>query len=107
MALEAHIGLNVTDLERSLDFYRVLFGADPCKVKPDYAKFDLDDPALNFSITQSPNAQRAGGHFGIQVATTREVADAAKRLAEAGLATYEEMGTTCCYALQDKVWATE
>jgi catechol 2,3-dioxygenase-like lactoylglutathione lyase family enzyme len=107
VALKAHIGLNVTDLQRSLSFYRVLFGAEPHKVKPDYAKFDLEDPVLNFSITQSPNAQRAGGHFGIQVATTEEVAAAAKRLAEAGLATYEEMGTTCCYALQDKVWATD
>jgi catechol 2,3-dioxygenase-like lactoylglutathione lyase family enzyme len=107
MALKAHIGLNVSDLDRSLSFYRTLFGAEPYKVKPDYAKFDLEDPALNFSISQSPSAGRAGGHFGIQVASTQEVADAAKRLAEAGLATYEEMGTTCCYALQDKVWATD
>jgi catechol 2,3-dioxygenase-like lactoylglutathione lyase family enzyme len=88
VALKAHIGLNVSDLERSLSFYRTLFGAEPYKVKPDYAKFDLEDPALNFSISQSPSARPAGGHFGIQVASTQEVADAAKRLADAGLATY-------------------
>lgn len=107
MAIKAHVGLNVQDVEQSVRFYRSLFGAEPVKLKPDYAKFDLVDPALNFSLAEAPGAGRSGGHFGIQVASTEEVAAVAKRLAEAGLTTYEEMGTTCCYALQDKVWATD
>jgi catechol 2,3-dioxygenase-like lactoylglutathione lyase family enzyme len=107
MTLKAHIGLHVRSVDESLRFYRAFFCEEPVKVMPGYAKFDLADPVLNFSLTESSLAAASPGHFGIQVTTTLEVAAAAKRLADAGLATYEEMGTTCCYALQDKVWSTD
>lgn len=103
---QAHIGLNVTNLEKSIEFYSKLFGADPVKVKPDYAKFLLETPGLNFTLNLQ---ERVGGnqvgHFGIQVESTEEVMAHKNRLAETGIGSqFDEINTTCCYALQDKFW---
>ncbi|MGG0935486.1 ArsI/CadI family heavy metal resistance metalloenzyme [Brevibacillus centrosporus] len=102
----AHIGLNVTNLEKSIDFYSKLFGKEPVKVKPDYAKFLLETPGLNFTLNLRDDVSgNQVGHFGIQVASTEEVIAHKKRLEETGiLSQYDEMNTTCCYALQDKFW---
>lgn len=102
----AHIGLNVTNLDKSIDFYAKLFGQEPVKVKPDYAKFLLEAPGLNFTLNLRDEVSgNQVGHFGFQLASTKEVIAHKKRLEETGiLSQYDEMNTACCYALQDKFW---
>ena len=100
-----HVSLNVADVAASVEFYRKFFGAEPVKLKPDYAKFDLAEPSVNFTLNQRP--YESGGtlnHLGIQVESTDFVLAAKKRLQEVGLLTVDEMGTNCCYAIQDKIW---
>jgi catechol 2,3-dioxygenase-like lactoylglutathione lyase family enzyme len=106
--LRPHLALTVSDVERSIPFYRALFGVDPSKVRPGYAKFELSDPALNFTLNQGERDGELGAfnHAGIQVSSTDDVLRARARLVEAGLATFDEMSTTCCYAKQDKIWGT-
>lgn len=107
--LKTHVALNVTDIEKSVAFYRAMFGVTPIKHKPNYAKFDLENPALNFTLnlTEKVQPQGALSHLGIQVNSTAEVKAAIDRFAEAGLSLFEEQDTDCCYALQDKVWVTD
>ncbi|MDQ6598039.1 ArsI/CadI family heavy metal resistance metalloenzyme [Bacillus salipaludis] len=102
----AHVGLNVTNLEKSIEFYSKLFGAEPVKVKPDYAKFLLETPGLNFTLNLRDEVKgNQVGHFGFQVESTDEVIAHKNRLEENGiLSQYDEINTTCCYALQDKFW---
>lgn len=103
-----HFSLNVSDLERSVAFYRVLFGVAPAKHYRDYAKFELAQPPLVFSLV--PNPPSSGGtlsHFGFPVGTTEEVAAATVRLKQAGLDVSCQQGTVCGYARQDKVWVAD
>ena len=104
--LRPHLALTVSDVERSVAFYRALFGAEPSKVRPGYAKFELAEPALNFTLNRGERGEDLGAfnHAGIQVASTDDVLAARLRLQKAGLATFDEMDTTCCYARQDKIW---
>jgi catechol 2,3-dioxygenase-like lactoylglutathione lyase family enzyme len=107
--LRPHLAITVTDVQRSVPFYEALFGIPAAKVRDGYAKFELDEPALNFTLNAG---ERAGGlgalnHAGIQVGSTDDVLAAQLRLRQAGLATFEELDTTCCYARQDKVWVTD
>jgi catechol 2,3-dioxygenase-like lactoylglutathione lyase family enzyme len=106
--LRPHLALTVTDVERSIPFYEALFGLRPEKVRPGYAKFSVPEPAINFTLNEG---ERAGlgafNHAGIQVASTEDVLAARERLAAAGLATFDEMDTTCCYARQDKIWVND
>jgi len=108
-ARRAHIGLEVGDLERSVAFYTALLGEGPVKTRPGYAKFEPAEPSLNLALSAGAGG-RAGldrgraGHFGIQVRSREAVADAARSLAAAGLETRVEEGTSCCHAVQDKVW---
>jgi catechol 2,3-dioxygenase-like lactoylglutathione lyase family enzyme len=89
-------------------FYRSLFGVEPVRVRPGYAKFDLDEPPLNFALNEVPiESPGALNHLGIQVASTEDVMAAKQRLEASGLVTFDEMHTTCCYALQDKIWVTD
>lgn len=106
--LRPHLALTVSDVERSVAFYRALFGTEPTKVRPGYAKFEVADPALNFTVNEGERDDGLGAfnHAGIQVASTDDVLHARARLVEAGLATFDEMDTTCCYAKQDKIWVT-
>jgi catechol 2,3-dioxygenase-like lactoylglutathione lyase family enzyme len=106
--LRPHLALTVSDLDRSLAFYRALFGVEATKVRPGYAKFEVAEPALNFTLNEGQRGAGLGAfnHAGIQVASTEDVLRAKARLVEAGLATFDEMDTTCCYAKQDKIWAT-
>jgi catechol 2,3-dioxygenase-like lactoylglutathione lyase family enzyme len=101
-----HVGLNVTNLEKSIEFYSKLFGADPVKVKSEYAKFLLDTPGLNFTLNLRDEVRgNQVGHFGIQVESTEEVLVHKNKLVEKGIQPhFEEIDTTCCYALQDKFW---
>jgi hypothetical protein len=107
--LRPHLALTVSAVERSLPFYRALFGVEPSKSLPGYAKFEVADPPLNFTLNQGDREGGLGAfnHAGIQVETTAEVLAAKERLVEAGLAAFDEMDTTCCYARQDKIWVRD
>ena len=109
--IKMHLSLKVSDLNRSIAFYEAFFGVPPHKVRPGYANFDLSEPPLKFAIMQSLDqipAQSGAGcldHLGLQMSSVEEVHAAKDRLEAAGLATFDEMDTTCCYAKQDKIWA--
>jgi catechol 2,3-dioxygenase-like lactoylglutathione lyase family enzyme len=106
--LKVHIGLNTEKFEESVQFYRAFFGIDPVKLKPGYAKFDVESPGLNFTLYEGKVPEKGAlNHLGIQVENTDDVVAATARLTSAGLVTREEMGTDCCYALQDKVWVKD
>lgn len=107
--LKTHVALNVTDLGKSVAFYQAMFGRAPVKHKADYAKFDLEQPALNLTMNLTDRVEAHGtlSHLGIQVDSTETVKQAIDRFKTAGLATFEEQDTDCCYALQDKVWVTD
>jgi predicted enzyme related to lactoylglutathione lyase len=103
--LRPHLALTVTDVGRAIPFYEALLGTTPEKVKPGYAKFSVQEPALNFTLNEGERSELgAFNHAGIQVASTDDVLAAKERLVSAGLATFDEMETTCCYARQDKIW---
>ncbi|MDB9526828.1 ArsI/CadI family heavy metal resistance metalloenzyme [Oscillatoria sp. CS-180] len=106
---KTHVALRVTDLDRSIAFYRAMFDAQPVKHKTDYAKFDLENPGLNLTLNVSNDINHHGSlsHLGVQVDSSQAVRDAIARFETAGLATFEEQNTDCCYALQDKVWVTD
>jgi catechol 2,3-dioxygenase-like lactoylglutathione lyase family enzyme len=103
-----HLSLNVRDLGRSLAFYRVLFGREPAKQHDDYAKFELDDPPLVFSLV--PRAAGSGGvlsHLGLRVADDAAIEAVRARLAAAGICTQEQNGTVCGYARKNKCWVKD
>ena len=99
------LALRVSDMEGSIAFYRSLFGAEPAKRRPGYANFAIAEPPLKLVLIEGePDEDTVLDHLGVEVATTDEVTAATQRLSGLGLATLEENDTTCCYALQDKVW---
>jgi hypothetical protein len=107
-ALKAHLAINVRNIERSAAFYQKLFGIAPCKVRQGYAKFDVDNPPLNFTLNEAPYGERGAlSHLGIQVGSTEDVLAVRDRWAEQGLLPRDEMGTECCHALQDKSWVKD
>lgn len=105
-----HIALAVTDLKRSRAFYETLFGVSPTKERPGYVKFEPKDPSVNLTLNEVHEANGTSQptmHYGIQVKTSQAVQAAITRFAEAGLKTLVEENTTCCYAVQDKVWVAD
>lgn len=98
------LALNVDDVDDAVAFYSRLFGAEPAKRRPGYANFALDEPALKLVLIENSGHGGSLNHLGVEVGSSEEVVAATRRLAAAGLATTVEDGTTCCYALQDKVW---
>jgi catechol 2,3-dioxygenase-like lactoylglutathione lyase family enzyme len=107
-ALKAHLAINVKDVRQSVEFYKKLFGIEPSKVRTGYAKFDVQNPPLNFTLNQVPFGERGAlSHLGIQVGSTEDVLAMRQRWAEAGLFTRDEMQTDCCYATQDKTWVRD
>src|SRR3954451_6342672 len=106
--LRPHLALTVSDVDRAIPFYEALFGTTPEKIRPGYARFSVTEPALNFTLNQGERESLgAFNHAGIQVASTEDVLAAKERLVSAGLATFDEMDTTCCYARQDKIWVRD
>jgi catechol 2,3-dioxygenase-like lactoylglutathione lyase family enzyme len=102
-ALKAHVAINVRHLDKSIDFYTKLFGINPSKVRKAYAKFDLANPPLNFTLNEVPfGERRALSHMGIQVRSTDDVLAVRELWHKEGLITRDEMNTDCCYAVQDK-----
>jgi catechol 2,3-dioxygenase-like lactoylglutathione lyase family enzyme len=105
-----HMGLAVKQLEQSVAFYRTMFGQEPTKTRPHYAKFEVAEPPVNLSLNEvagNTAPSNVIAHFGIQVKSTDAVEEVAERLANAGIATEIEENVTCCYAVQNKVWATD
>jgi catechol 2,3-dioxygenase-like lactoylglutathione lyase family enzyme len=99
------LALRVADLDGSVAFYTKLFGTEPAKRRPGYANFAIHQPPLKLVLIEGRLDQpTVMDHLGVEVQTTEEVSAATTRLSDAGLATRTEDDTTCCYALQDKVW---
>jgi catechol 2,3-dioxygenase-like lactoylglutathione lyase family enzyme len=104
-----HLGLKTEHFEESLNFYRTLFNAEPVKVRTGYAKFELEEPPVNFTLNAAKHGSGGNSlsHLGIQVKSREEVQKQQERLAGRGLKTTLEQDSTCCYALQDKVWVKD
>jgi hypothetical protein len=99
--------VSVDNLDQSIGFYSALFATKPSVVKPDYAKWMLEDPRVNFAISARGIAEVGLDHLGIQVETQEELHEVYLRLREADRPVLEEGATTCCYAKSEKAWITD
>ncbi len=102
-----HVHVGVDDLANSIRFYSTLFGSEPTVVKPDYAKWMLDDPRVNFAISEGNHAKKGIEHLGIQVESTEELSEVYGRLRAADRPMLDEGQTTCCYAKSEKSWISD
>ncbi len=100
------LALNVDDLDASIAFYSTLFATEPAKVRPGYANFAVAEPPLKLVLIENPGRGGTLNHLGVEVPGSEQVHAEIARLSGEGLFTDEEMGTTCCFATQDKVWVT-
>ena len=103
-----HASLYVSDVQQTINFYTSFFGVEPVKVKPDYAKFVLEQPSLIISFVENKERVQANfGHLGFQVETLEDLNIKLWEARKKQLVTKEEVGTNCCYAKQDKFWVTD
>ncbi|MBX2988871.1 MAG: VOC family protein [Bdellovibrionaceae bacterium] len=104
--MRAHVSMNVTDVKKSVAFYQNVFGVPPQKQTDTYAKFDLANPALNFSMLATKEGRLLSrvNHLGIEVKSSEEVSKWKQELEAKGVETLTEEETNCCFAIQDKVW---
>ncbi len=102
-----HVHVGVADLSSSVTFYTGLFGAEPTVTRADYAKWMLDDPRINFAISQKCGAAKGVEHLGLQVEDAGELAEVYGRLKAADRPMLEEGATTCCYAQSEKSWIAD
>lgn len=102
-----HLSLNVTSLDKSVAFFRTLFGIEPAKLRTDYAKFEPDDPPLVLSLEPAHDVGRGGAlnHLGFRLPDSKSLVAMQERLERAGMRTQREDGVECCYAKQSKFWA--
>jgi catechol 2,3-dioxygenase-like lactoylglutathione lyase family enzyme len=100
------LALNVDDLEEAITFYSKLFNTEPAKIKDGYANFAVADPPLKLVLLQNPGRGGTINHHGVEVESADQVHSEIARLTGEDLFTDEEIGTTCCFAKQDKVWVT-
>ncbi|UGQ46951.1 ArsI/CadI family heavy metal resistance metalloenzyme [Massilia endophytica] len=101
-----HVHVSVDQLQAGIDFYSTMFGSMPTVVKPDYAKWMLDDPMVNFAISQ--RGRMAGvNHLGIQVESAAELGEMQQRLVKLHAPVLEEENAACCYAKSDKYWVND
>lgn len=106
--LKAHLAINVRDVARSIEFYKNLFGIEPSRVRTAYAKFDVQNPPLNFTLNQNAFGESGAlSHLGIQVASTADALAMRQLWHGRGLYARDEMQTDCCYATQDKIWVKD
>lgn len=98
------LALNVNDLDAAISFYSKLFDTTPAKIRDGYANFAIDEPPLKLVLIENPTHGGTMNHLGVEVDDTSQVTAATTRLAAEGLDTDIEDNTTCCYAVQDKVW---
>ncbi|HET6757443.1 MAG TPA: ArsI/CadI family heavy metal resistance metalloenzyme [Burkholderiales bacterium] len=101
-----HVHVAVDDLEANINFYSTVFGSPPSVAKPDYAKWMLEDPRINFAISQR-GARPGLDHLGIQVDSDEELSVLRERMAGAEIAAFEQRNAECCYARFDKYWITD
>jgi catechol 2,3-dioxygenase-like lactoylglutathione lyase family enzyme len=101
------LALNVDDLDQAIDFYTKLFNTEPAKIRPGYANFAVLEPPLKLVLMENPGRGGSINHLGVEVADIDTVDVEQTRLADAGLASVDERGTTCCYAKQDKFWVQD
>ncbi len=102
--MRAHISLNVKNVPQSIEFYSKLFGVQPQKKTSTYAKFDLKNPALNFSMQSGAAQLSQVSHLGVEVDSPAELKEWESRLTQVGLIGRPEDQTNCCFARQDKIW---
>jgi len=102
-----HVHVGVEDLGKSIAFYSGLFGVEPTVTRNDYAKWMLDDPRINFAISQKCGATKGIEHIGVQVETSEELAEFYGRLKSTDAPVLEEGATTCCYAQSEKSWIAD
>ena len=102
-----HVHVSVDDLSQSIRFYSTLFAAEPTVAKPEYAKWMLDDPRVNFAISKLDGRTAGISHLGIQAEDETELAEVYDRLSRAERPIVEAKGTTCCYARSDKQWIAD
>src|ERR1700728_2887542 len=100
------LALNVNDIDEAVSFYTKLFGTGPAKRKPGYANFAIAEPPLKLVLLENPGRGGTLNHLGVEVESSDAVHAEISRLTGGGMFTEEEMGTTCCFATQDKVWVT-
>lgn len=105
--MRPHLSLDVHNVPASVEFYRKVFGVAPQKQTANYAKFDLTNPALNFSLVASAGKVSSVNHLGIEVDSTEEIAVWKEQLQENGILEKVEEGIACCFARQDKLWFTD
>lgn len=101
-----HVHVSVPDLQKSIKFYSTLFASQPTVEKPDYAKWMLEDPRVNFAISERTDTSGIQ-HLGIQVENAAELSEVYDRLSRADSPVIEEKATTCCYAKSDKQWIND
>ena len=103
-----HVSLYVSNLAASVNFYTTFFGQAAEKIKPGYAKYILEKPSLIISFIENPErVQQNFGHLGFQLETVEEMSEWLNKARLEGIVSKEEIGTSCCYAIQDKFWATD
>ena len=98
------LALNVSNLDSAIEFYSKLFGVGPAKVREGHANFAIAEPPLKLVLIEGDGAPGTMNHLGVEVESTDDVTRATQRLVSEGLETAVEEQTTCCYAVQDKVW---
>ena len=102
-----HIGMKTDNLAKAITFYSRLFGVKPTLQRPDYAKWMLDDPRVNFSVDTHGDSESGSAHYGIQVETPEELAELRERIDSAGLPRRDQNNLICGYQRQDKSWVTD
>ncbi len=106
--MKIHLNLATQNLDASVAFYRTLLAAEPAKRYDDYALFLTEDPRLELALDADPNTKVVeGAHYGVVVEKPKDVDAAIARLRAADYAVDVEMDEKCCYAVQNKVWATD
>ena len=107
MAQRFQLALNVEDLDIAVNYYSKLFGAQVNKRKPGYANFAIENPPLKLVLFENPGAKERINHLGVENSEQRDVDAAIDRFTGFGIADEEEVGETCCYAKQNKIWTTD